>query len=256
MSITSQLLFVGASGAKATERKLEAISNNIANVNTTGYKKQGMIFKTIYTDYTPNPPSNPSQPPLIGYYPTFNLSLEYVGLNRDYTDFSQGDIVQTNNKLDLAINGKGFFVVEDNLGNRFLTRDGSFKINKDGYLVNDSGMYVLSDKGRIKLSQKGIKNFEVSEDGYVYINKEKKYKLLIVDSNQKRQIGQNLWSFNSNSLINTNAIIKQGFLEKSNVNVVYEMVKMIEAHRQFTANSKIIETGDKLLSDLNDFGKL
>lgn len=256
MGITSQLLFLGASGAISTERKLEAISNNIANVNTSGYKKQGMLFKTIYTPYTLSPPKNSFNSPLIGYYPTFNLTLEYVGLDEDYTDFSQGILVETNNELDLAINGKGFFVVEDNLGNKFLTRDGSFKINNDGFLVTSSGMYVLAEEGRIQFDTKDIKNFEVSEEGVIYINKIRKYQIIITDYTQKKQIGQNLWSFNPNTSLNAEGIVKQGFLEKSNVNVVYEMVKMIEAHRQFTANTKIIETADELLNNLNDFGRL
>ena len=90
MSITAQVLFVGASGAKAMERKLESITNNIANVDTPGYKREGIKFSTVYVPLTQPPPSKPGDPVPAGYIPTYNLTIEYASSIQRYSHGTGG----------------------------------------------------------------------------------------------------------------------------------------------------------------------
>ena len=167
MSITAQLLFVAASGAKAMERKLESVANNIANVDTTGYKREGVKFSTIYVPLTQPPPSKPQDPHPVGYIPTYNLVLNYAGTVDNVIYLEQGPLRETGNKFDFAIEGKGFFVVEDEKGNRFLTRDGSFKIDSEGFLKTSSGFYVLG-VGENRIRIENFSDIYVSEDGRIF----------------------------------------------------------------------------------------
>jgi len=256
MSITAQFLFVAASGARAMERKLESVTNNIANVDTTGYKREGVKFSTIYVPLTQPPPSKPGQPHPVGYIPTYNLVLNYAGSSENIIYMEQGALRETGNKLDFAIEGKGFFVVEDDRGNRFLTRDGSFKVDSQGFLRNNSGFYVLGTGGR-KIRVKSSSDLYVSEDGRIYSQGDEVGKFLIVEQPVKERVGHNLWVYDEREAkISETSKVYQGFLEDSNVNVVYEMVKMIEAHREFDANLNVIKAGDELLASLNDFGRV
>ena len=255
MSITAQLLFVGASGAKAMERKLESITNNIANVDTPGYKREGVKFSTVYVPLTQPPPSKPGDPVPTGYIPTYNLTVEYAGAIDNVVYLEQGALRETGNKLDFAIEGKGFFVVEDEDGNRFLTRDGSFKVDGEGNLRTSSGYYVVGSSGRIKVDDSS--DIYVSEDGRIFSKVGEVGKFLIVEQPVKKRLGQNLWAYKENEAVpSENSKIYQGFLEDSNVNVVYEMAKMIEAHREFDANLNVVKTGDELLGYLNEFGRV
>ena len=255
MSITAQILFVGASGAKAMERKLESITNNIANVDTPGYKREGIKFSTVYVPLTQSPPSKPGDPVPTGYIPTYNLTLEYAGAIDNVIYLEQGALRETGNKLDFAIEGKGFFVVEDDNGNRFLTRDGSFKVDEEGNLRTSSGYYVVGSNGRIKVSDSS--DIYVSEDGRIFSKGGEVGKFLIVEQPVKKRLGQNLWAYEEDKAVPSgNSKIYQGFLEDSIVNVVYEMAKMIEAHREFDANLNVVKTGDELLGYLNEFGRV
>ena len=255
MSITAQILFVGASGAKAMERKLESITNNIANVDTPGYKREGVKFSTVYVPLTQPPPSKPGDPVPTGYIPTYNLTVEYAGAIDNVVYLEQGALRETGNKLDFAIEGKGFFVVEDEDGNRFLTRDGSFKVDGEGNLRTSSGYYVVGSSGRIKVDDSS--DIYVSEDGRIFSKGGEVGKFLIVDQPVKKRLGQNLWAYEEDKAVpSKNSKIYQGFLEDSNVNVVYEMAKMIEAHREFDANLNVVKTGDELLGYLNEFGRV
>lgn len=255
MSITAQILFVGASGAKAMERKLESITNNIANVDTPGYKREGIKFSTVYVPLTQPPPSKPGDPVPTGYIPTYNLTLEYAGAIDNIVYLEQGALRETGNKLDFAIEGKGFFVIEDENGNRFLTRDGSFKVDEEGNIRTSSGYYVVGSSGRIKVDDSS--DIYVSEDGRIFSKGGEVGKFLIVDQPVKERLGQNLWAYEEDKAVpSENSKIYQGFLEDSNVNVVYEMAKMIEAHREFDANLHVVKAGDELLGYLNEFGRV
>jgi flagellar basal-body rod protein FlgF len=256
MSITAQLLFVAASGARAMERRLESISNNIANVDTPGYKREDVKFSTIYVPLTQKPPSKKGDPIPTGYFPTYNLVLNYAGQIDNVIYLEQGAIRETGNKLDFAIEGKGFFVVENEDGKRFLTRDGSFKVDRNGFLRTSSGYYVLGRTGsRIVIPDPTT--LSVSENGRIYSKGNEIDTLLIVKQPVEKRLGSNLWKYRKEfAEPDYESKVYQGFLEDSNVNVVYEIVKMIEAHRTFDADLHVVKAGDELLGFLNDFGRV
>ena len=256
MSITAQMLFVGASGAKAMERKLESITNNIANVDTPGYKREGVKFSTIYVPLTQKPPSKKGDPIPRGYIPTYNLVLNYAGQIDNVIYLEQGALRETGNKLDFAIEGKGYFVVENEDGKRFLTRDGSFKVDKDGFLRTSSGYYVLGRSGsRIVIPD--TTTLVVTQEGRLYSKGNEVDSLLIVKQPVDKRLGNNLWKYREEFADpDYESKVYQGFLEDSNVNVVYEMAKMIEAHREFDADLNVVKAGDELLGYLNEFGRV
>jgi len=254
MSITAQLLYVSASGAKCMERKLEVISNNLANIDTTGFKREGVNFSTVYVPLTQPPPKNRKENPPVGYIATYNLSLSYAGTEEDFFYLEQGALRETGRKLDFAIEGKGFFVVENEKGKRFLTRDGAFHLDKEGYLRTSSGYYVIGKSGS-RISLQDATNIYVTEEGTIFSNGMESDSFLIVTQPRATKLGNNLWEYDSNiAQEDVDSKVYQGFLEDSNVNPVYEMVKMIEAHRVFDANLNAIKAGDEVLAVLNDFG--
>ena len=159
--------------------------------------------------------------------------------------------------VGLGVEGyPAFSIVEDEKGNRFLTRDGSFKIDSEGFLKTSSGFYVLG-VGENRIRIENFSDIYVSEDGRIFSQGNEIGKILIVEQPVKRRIGYNLWVYDEKSAkISETSKVYQGFLEGSNVNVVYEMVKMIEAHREFDANLNVVKTGDELLASLNDFGRV
>lgn len=183
-----------------------------------------------------------------------------VKLDKVVTDFTDGGIIDTGNKLDFAITGEGFFKVQDETGNMYYTRDGSFTIDRDGTLITKDGKRVLGQNGPIILSSKDV---EANTDGTITLNGATIGKLSIVDIENKedlRKIGNNLYTAVQNGEIREAEFtgrVLNGHIESSNVDIIKEMVSMITGFRNYESSQKIINTQDELLGKVvNELGKV
>ncbi|AFG37958.1 flagellar hook-basal body protein [Spirochaeta africana] len=263
--------YTGASGMTAQMNRMDAVSNNLANVNTTGYKRDTAVQKAFpqllmrrFHDNTEVqlPLGSVDRAPVVGKLGTG------VETNEVYTVFEQGSFEQTENPFDLALGGDGFFVVDTPYGER-LTRDGSFHLGPEGILVTRQGFPVLGENGPIHIKEN---NFVVDRQGRVFQNeayaedfdrlvsmRENEWEetglvdeLRIEQVRQPRYLrkqGANLLRTTEESgeslPIAQRPVVEQGFLETSNVNPVTEMVAMIEVNRAYEANQKVIESQDQ-----------
>ena len=210
-------------GSLAQQHRFENISTNLANVNTNGFKKSVISFDKA-------------------------LSLN----NQSSIDFSGGAVVHTGNKLDVALGGDGFFKIATPEGTRY-TRDGAFTLDKDGTLINGQGYKVLGENGPITVSGTDI---TIQQDGQVVDANGSVGQLSVVDfekPEELRKIGGSLYINTGQNNKSTSAsafTIQQGYLEKSNVNPSEEMIKMIEAYRNFESVQKAIQSMDEITSKL------
>jgi flagellar basal-body rod protein FlgG len=249
-------LLVAASGMQAQKLTIDVIANNLANVNTTGFKKsslqfQDLLYETIQAAGEPTGGDRQLPNPL-----QVGNGTRVVSTQRS---FRQGTIIMTENPLDLAIEGDGFLIIRLPDGLSAYTRDGSFKIDADGTLVTSDG-YIVEPE------------ISVPEDAQqVLIQKDGQIEVMIYGDTEPtvlgqielarfinpeglESIGQNLFKQTPSSgdpFIGTPGmeglgLIHQGFLETSNVDVVKEMVEMIEAQRAYELNSKTIRTTEDI----------
>lgn len=255
-------LWSAASGMTAQQFNIDTISNNLANVNTNGFKKGRANFEDLIYQ-TMRHPGTPSS--INTEYPTgiqVGLGIKTAGTQKMYT---QGTPQKTENKLDLAIIGEGFFKVRLNDGKFAFTRNGSFKVDANGDLVTSDGYYVeppirfdldvLHDS--ISISEEGMVSYKTGmmpPDGQPKIAGEiQLYRF--VNPTGLKNIGKNLVKESAASgqefegPANSQGFGKlyQGFLEMSNVQIVEEMVGMIVAQRAYEFNSKAIQTSDSML---------
>lgn len=277
-------LYTGASGMVVQMHRMDAIANNMANVDTTGYKRDVTVMKAFPQMLIRRLGDNGVYRFPFGSIDTAPVVGELgtgAAVNEVYTVFSQGALKQTGNPFDLAIDGKGFFEVQTPQGVRY-TRNGTFLINKNGMLVDQAGNAVLGDKGPIYLKKN---NFVVLKDGRIYQNakfagdphrlvsnaentwnnKELVDRLKIVTFNEDRYLkkqGNSMWKATDFSGppkpvdLGGKTQIEQGFLETSNVNAVTAMVDMIQVNRAYEASQKTIQTQDTLAGKLiNDAAK-
>ncbi len=272
-------LYTGASGMVAQMHRMDALSNDIANVDTTGYKRDIAVEKAFPELLLRRMDDNgvrqlplSGTPPHLGSFevaPVVGKLGTGVEMNELYTDFQQGALKQTDSAFDLALQGKGFFVVQTPYGNR-LTRDGSFILGPEGLLVTQNGFPVLGEKGPIHIK---LNNFVVDEDGKIFVNQrfqpdpnrlvssqenewdrtQQLDRLQVVNVQFPRYLkkqGNDLYvdtpESGAASIVRTNERpkVRQGFLEASNVNPVTAMVDMIEVNRAYEANQKVIQAED------------
>src|SRR6056297_2827231 len=242
-------LYTAASSMLANKKNMEITSNNLANAETDAFKKQGVVQKS-FSEMLISKIENGKNTGEIGKLGTG------VSLSDSYTDFTAGDYQFTGNKLDLAIKGEGFFVIETPAGKRY-TRNGNFTINREGKIVTQNGDYLLDeDDGHIQT----LPDRELSIDGYGKLHFEdlKGGKIQIVDFTDhnilaregnynyriKEEINEDINNFIEDA---DNYQVVEGYLEKSNVNIVKEMVNMIEITRLYESNQKVIQSIDNTL---------
>lgn len=260
-------LWTAASGMKAQQLNVDVISNNLSNVNTTGYKKQRIEFKDLLYETLSRADV------LEGQGRPVNMQVGHgVIPNSTVTTYTVGNFEKTDNPLDLAINGEGFFAVRNANGETVYTRDGSFKISVDDgetRLVTSEGYAVLDDGGNdIILSGININQLSIGPSGELqYIDEDN----VVIPLGQSIQIVQfnnrdGLLKVGSNFLapspasgeaipdieMGKRSTVMQGYLEASNVQVVEEMVKLIVAQRAYEINSKSIQTADEMLGMANN----
>lgn len=253
-------LYTSALGMTTQMKKMDVVSNNIANVDTTGYKKDGVVTKSfdeelLYRLYDNQDRNYPAGKVNIGSI-NYGLSVDNI-----YTDFSSGSIKITNAPLDLTLTDSGFFVVNhiDKNGNSTekYTRDGGFAINQEGALLTKDGYSVLGESGPIILPAGSV---VINETGRIFVNNEYIDTIRTValsDNTDAVKFGENLYNFKDTATVTayTGGII-QGALEGSNVNSVREMVEMITLSRVYESNQKMIQTHDSILAKVvNDIGR-
>lgn len=254
-------LYTVASGMLLEQQKLDSISNNLANVNTTGFKKDIFTvvpFKDMLTKKLNDPSINAS---LNSAQPIGSLTSG-VCVSEIYTDYTQGSLEKTDNKLDFGLNGAGFFAVKANSKNvqgNFYTRDGNFNLNSQGMLVTQEGYNVLGQNGPIKLNPNVA--VEVNKNGNIYQNGILVDKLQVTnfqDTRQLRKMGDNLVSATAQAKkIAFNGDVEQGMIENSNVNTIKEMVNMISTNRTFEADQRVVKAQDDMLQKaVNDVGSV
>lgn len=256
-------LYSAISGSKAEETRLEVTANNIANMSTVGYKKDIPLFKAVLSsaeDTMQVPPPGISFASSEEATPVFKDGYSFVVFDQLKTDFAQGTLTKTDNKLDVAIDGDGFFIVETPQGMRY-TRQGNFTIDESKRLITQEGFPVMSDRNKeIVIEGNSI---EIKSDGEIYIDGVQADKLGVVDFEKPytlKKIGNCLFeSENQNQGFDAKEFqVKQGFRELSNVDMIKEMVQMISILRSYQSYQKIIKTTMETVTSraVNDVGNL
>ncbi len=251
---------MAASGALAYEKRLQIISNNLANASTVGYKMDHGQFQFI--DPADLPASLVPDSPEMSASQAQSFWFQFTS----YTDFSNGSLKNTGNHFDLALVGDGFFCIQKPDGVHY-TRKGDFTLNADGVLVTRNGYPVLGDGGEITVNSSASphvhKKFAVDEDGNVSVDGKDVGRLRIVDfpsTGNLMKMGDTLFKPADDSLPPQQAEdykVSQGFVELSNVDVVKMMTEMIEVLRGYESYQKIMRTADEATaSSINDVGKV
>lgn len=250
-------LWAAKTGLDAQQTRMTVTSNNLANVNTTGYKKGRAVFEDLLYQNVRQVGASTSQDTQLPSGLHLGTGVRVVATEKIYT---QGNLTQTGNSLDVAINGRGFFQVLMPDGTMAYTRDGNFQISADGEVVNASGFAVQPS---ISIPE-GAQSITIGADGVVTVqlpgqaSPTQVGSLQIVDFINPAGLqprGENLLLESASSGpaqtgtpgINGLGLLVQGSVESSNVNVVEELVNMIETQRAYEMNSKAIATTDQML---------
>jgi len=254
-------LWIAKTGLDAQQSKMSVIANNLANVNTTGFKRDRAVFNDLIYQNLRQVGAQSSENTELPSGLMLGTGVKVVATQKEH---SQGNIVQTGSSLDVAIQGKGYFQVLHPDGNIVYSRDGTFSLTADGVIVTTNG-YELQPAMTVPT---GSTSLTIGSDGVVSV--------LQAGNNAPTQIGQielayfvnpqglepigdNLYrETNASGGVNTaipgtdsTGTLIQGSLESSNVNVVEELVNMIETQRAYEMNSKAISTTDEMLAYVN-----
>lgn len=253
-------LWIAKTGLDAQQTHIDVIANNLANVSTTGFKRSRAVFEDLLYQNIRQPGAQSSQQTQLPSGLQLGTGVRPVATERIFT---QGNLQQTNNDTDLAINGQGFFQVLLPDGTTAYTRDGSFQIDNQGQLVTSSG-YVVQPAITIPQNAQSI---TVGRDGTVSVTQQGTPAPVQVGTIQVTTFinpaglqaqGENLYvetassGTPNNNTPGTNGAgsITQKFVETSNVNVAEELVNMIQTQRAYEINSKVITTSDQMLQRL------
>ncbi|OWZ84614.1 flagellar basal-body rod protein FlgF [Natranaerobius trueperi] len=258
-------LYTSASGMLTEQRVQEMRSNNIANTDTTAFKKD-MSVKSSFSEMMLSRINDPKQlgpeGPEVDLRPEIGELGTGVVLEEVVNDFSQGTLKETDNPLDIALDGAGFFVVQGPDEKVLFSRNGSFTQAPDGSLVNQQGYPVLGSEGLIQLSDQD--NITISSDGSIYQDEELVDNLIVADFEEPQglsRFGENLLEQTEESgepqQANMEKVsVKQGYLEGSNVSAVKEMTGMIEALRAYESNQRAVQGHDETLERaVNELGR-
>jgi flagellar basal-body rod protein FlgG len=253
-------LWISKTGMEAQQTQLDTISHNLANVSTNGFKKSHAVFEDLMYQNMRQAGSNSSEQTTLPTGLQLGLGTRAVATSRS---FSQGNLQQTGNPLDLAVRGNGFFEIQMPDGTTGYTRDGSFQVNAQGQLVTNNG-YLVNPGITIPPTATSV---SIGNDGTVSATLPGQSLPQTVGQIQLASFvnpagldpkGQNLFGETAASgtpsaaAPGTNGLgqLSQGFVETSNVNVVEELVSMIQTQRAYELNSKAIQTSDQMLAKL------
>ena len=254
-------LWIAKTGMEAQQFQLDNISHNLANVATNGYKRSHAVFEDLMYQNLRQAGTNTTEQTQLPTGLQVGLGVRPVANTRIYT---QGNLQQTSNNLDLAIKGDGFFQIQMPDGTTAYTRDGSFQLNSNGQMVTNNGYTLMPG---ITIPQ-NAQTLTISQDGTVSVT-------LPGQTATPQTVGQiqmanfinpaglepksqNLYAETAASgtpntgapSVNGMGSLQQGFVETSNVNVVEELVQMIQTQRAYELNSKAVQTSDQMLQKL------
>jgi flagellar basal-body rod protein FlgG len=253
-------LWIAKTGLDAQQTQLDVISNNLANVSTNGFKRSRAVFEDLLYQTLRQPGAASSQQTTIPSGLMLGVGVRPVATEHI---FVQGSLQNTQNALDLAINGQGFFQIQMPDGTLAYTRDGAFQMDSTGQMVTSSG-YPLSpavtipnNATSITISRDGIVSVQVSgsatptQIGTIQLAS-------FVNVGGLQSVGENLYVETASSGTptpntpgtNGTGVLNQGYVETSNVNVAEELAQMIQTQRAYELNSKAISTSDNMLARL------
>lgn len=254
-------IYTAALGMVPQQMKLEMTANNIANANTVGFKREGMFERSLLE----------ARENLLNVQGS--VEEEDLPMGR-YFDFTQGAFQKTDSPFDIAIDGKGFFLLQDTDGNEYLSRAGHFTLSSDGHLVTPDGKSVMGSEGRLLVRDltamdNSVANddarpleMRVQESGEVFVNENEVGKLTLVTVDDPQMLEKlsatdfKLKEDASYSIVDPETVrVKQGHLENSNVNIITEMVNMIQLQRSFEMGQKVISTNDSSLDRSLEVGR-
>ena len=254
-----------ARGMLAQQINMDVLANNLANINTSGFKQLIPVFRSMEQrkpteeqEIEDKEAENFGSPPIM-------ISTGCM-VESTFVDFKQGALSKTDNNLDFAINGEGFFVVEKD-GKEFYTRNGNFSLNEDGSLVASDGYLVMSESGGsidFNIRDNSFQDIKIRDDGVLMLGKEEVAGLKVVNF---KDPGKELLAAGSSLFKPINKDVKpieadkykieQGFIECSNANTVETMIKTITATRTYETLSKVLQASDHTLTKaVNDVGRV
>lgn len=253
-------LWIAKTGLESQQTKLDTISNNLANVSTNGFKRSRPVFQDLLYDNLRQPGAASSVQTNLPSGLQVGSGVQAMASERLHT---QGSLEETGNSKDVAIEGEGFFAVQLPDGNTAFTRDGSFQLDRNGQLVTASGFPVspgivvppnalsitVAQDGTVSVTQPG--SAENNQIGQMQLS-------TFINPAGLESVGDNLYRETTASGprndsppgINGAGLLRQKYVETSNVNVVEEMVDMISTQRAYEINSKAVETSDQMLQRL------
>ena len=253
-------LWISKTGMEAQQTQLDTISNNLANVSTNGYKRAHAVFEDLMYQNLRQAGASSSEQTTLPTGLQVGLGTRAVATSRN---FSQGNLQQSSNPLDIAVRGNGFFQVQMPDGTTGYTRDGSFQVSSTGQLVTNNG-YTVQPGITIPATAQSV---TIGSDGIVSVvlpgqalpqNVGQILAAGFVNPSGLEPKGQNIYAETAASGTpnagspgqNGLGTLQQGFVETSNVNVVEELVAMIQTQRAYELNSKAIQTSDQMLQKL------
>ncbi|MBK3332486.1 flagellar hook-basal body protein [Persephonella atlantica] len=242
MALNFQPIYVLASGGERAIENLNVVSNNLANINTPGFKKLMLREMSQYL------PENKGDSSHLFVFPRFNDTPVMT---------TQGNLIKTDSILDFAIFGDGFFAVETPNGIKY-TRNGHFLRNGEGYIVDSNGNYVLNSQGkRIQIADT-THQIKVLNDGTIYVGTENVGKLMIKNFSAVRPDSESYYipDTQKNAVeIPAKYSVKQGYLEQSNVNGIKAMIELINAQRRFEIYGNLMRSLDQMEQKSNEIGR-
>lgn len=254
-------LYTAYTGLVNEQNRMDIMTNNLANASTVGFKKEGttsQAFGDILTYKLKDASVGLSNVQRIG------VNNPGVKIGENYTDYTQGSFRITDNTYDLALTDEGFFAIEftNKAGETSTkyTRAGSFTLNNQGYLVNKDGHYVLDTQNR-RIRLNTLADSSIAENGIIYQNETPVATIQVADFEDYNYLEKHADTYyqpvEGAKLTNSNAEVRSGVLEMSNVQTVSEMINLINITRAYESNQKIVQTYDQSLDiAVNQLGKV
>ncbi|CUS31578.1 flagellar basal-body rod protein FlgF [Candidatus Nitrospira nitrificans] len=246
------------SGALAHERRMQVFANNMANVNTAGFKQDEQAFKAIFPRYQAGVPTGSRTGGLaqqIMARPSGPSERAFVAPHQLKTTFEPGRIRLTGNPLDVAIQGRGFFEVQTPQGPRY-TRNGMLSLDNQRRLVTGLGYPLMGTKGEIKIPPGKL---DITAQGEIRVDDKAVATIKVMefqDDNMPQKSSEGLF-FSEKGTIDKNPQIQVGHIEESNVNSIGEMVKMLQGMRNYESTQKLIQTLDRMAEvAIQDVGRV